>query len=159
MKHSFRFIYLIAIVVVIIFIVTLGLFIMKSSQNFVDSVDLSLTDSNEFNNMWTVYKGKQKGSDVCRMLQKVINNAKENGDNPSMLVDIACNVHASDEFTIINSTKKMNRIDEIQELMSDIDVKHYYTIEFVYSENSKQITGIVIKYAEKDKINFVPDEN
>jgi hypothetical protein len=158
MKSSFKFIYLIAIVLVIIIIVSLGLFIMRSSQNFLASADLSLTDSNEFNNTWKVYKGKQKGSDVNRMLQKVIQNARENSKDPSKLLDIAYKIHASDDFSIINSTKNFNRVNEMQQLISEMDVKHYYTIDFVYSETTKQMTGIIIKYAEKDKFDFVPDE-
>lgn len=159
MKHSFKFIYVLAIIVVIMIVVTLGLFVMKSSQNFISSVNLSLTDSNEFNQVWSVYKGKQKGSTVKMMLQKVAKNAEENSKEPSMLIDIAYKIHASDDFTFINSTKKLNKVNEIEDLMQNLDVKHYYTIDFVYSEESKQITGIIIKYNEKDKVNFIPDEN
>lgn len=159
MKHSFKFIYVLAIIVVIMIVVTLGLFVMKSSQNFTSSVNLSLTDSNEFNQVWSVYKGKQKGSTVKMMLQKVAKNAEENSKEPSMLIDIAYKIHASDDFTFINSTKKLNKVNEIEDLMQNLDVKHYYTIDFVYSEESKQITGIIIKYNEKDKVNFIPDEN
>lgn len=159
MKHSFKFIYVLAIIVVIMIVVTFGLFVMKSSQNFISSVNLSLTDSNEFNQVWSVYKGKQKGSTVKMMLQKVAKNAEENSKEPSMLIDIAYKIHASDDFTFINSTKKLNKVNEIEDLMQNLDVKHYYTIDFVYSEESKQITGIIIKYNEKDKVNFIPDEN
>ena len=159
MKHSFKFIYLIAIVVVIMIIVTLGLFVMRSSQSFVNSANLSLTDTNEFNNIWIVYKGKQRGTDVKMMLQKVAQNAEENSNDPSMLLDIAYKLHAVDEFTIINSTKKLNNVSKIKQLMSDLDVKHFYTVDFVYSEETDIITGIVIKYAQKDKVDFIPDEN
>lgn len=159
MKHSFKFIYVLAIIVVIMLVVTLGLFVMKSSQNFTSSVNLGLTDSNEFNQVWSVYKGKQKGSTVKMMLQKVAKNAEENSKEPSMLIDIAYKIHSSDDFTFINSTKKLNKVNEIEDLMQNLDVKHYYTIDFVYSEESKQITGIIIKYNEKDKVNFIPDEN
>lgn len=158
MKNSFKFIYLFVFVVVVIIIVSLGLFVMRSSQDFTSSADISLSDTNEFNNIWLSYKGKQKGSTVKTMLSKVVNNAEKNSENPAMLLDVAYKVHGTGEFTFINSTKKMNNVDNIKNLMSEIDVKHYYTIEFVYSK-SKQISGIIIKYAEKDKIDFVPDEN
>jgi len=157
MKHSFRFIYLIAIIVAIILIVTLGLFVMKSSQDFTSSVDVSLSDTNEFNNIWLGYKGKQKGSMVQRMVQKAISNANENSNNSAMLVDIAYKLHGNDEFSFINSTVKMNNVDDMKDLQKELDAKHYYTVEFVYSK-SKQISGIIIKYAEKDKVDFVPDE-
>ncbi len=158
MKSSFKFIYLIGIVVVIIIIVTLGLFVMKSSQDFTNSADLSLSDTNEFNNIWLGYKGKQKGSTVQRMVQKVISNANENSNNPAMLVDITYKIHGNDEFSFISSTKKVPNVDNIKALYTEISDTHYYTIDFVYSKN-KQISGIIIKYAEKDKVDFVPDEN
>lgn len=159
MKHSFKFIYLISVIVVICIVVTLGFFIMRSSQEYIDSVDLSLTDTSEFNNIWAIYKGRQKGSDVKMMLQKVVNNANKNSQNPNMLLDVAYKLHATDEFTIINSTKKINNVTEIKSLISELDVKHYYTVEFVYSKETDLINGIIIKYAQKDKINFIPDEN
>lgn len=159
MNHSFKFIYLIVFAVIVLIVVSLGLFIMKSSQDFVDSANLSLSDTSEFNNMWVVYKGRQKGSDVKMMIQKLITNANQNSKNSAMLPDVAYKVRASDEFSIINSTAKLNNTDDMKELMTDLDVKHYYTVDFVYSETSKQITGIIIKYAQKDKIDFVPDEN
>lgn len=159
MKHSFKFIYLFAIIVVIIIIVTLGLFVMKSSQDFTNSADLTLTDTNEFNNIWLAYKGKQKGTTVQRMIQKAISNAEENKDNPSMLVDIAYKIHANDEFIVINSTKKLNNIEEMQALIPEIDGKHYFIVDFVYAK-SKQISGIIIKYSQTDKFEeFVPDEH
>ena len=159
MKHSFKLIYLIVIIVVIAIIVTLGLFVMKSSQEFSSSTDLSLSDTNEFNNLWLSYKGKQKGSTVKRMVQKVISNAEENENNPAMLIDIAYKIHASDDFTVINSTKKSINVEEMQELANEIDGKHYFTVEFVYAK-SKQISGIIIKYSQSDKFEeFVPDEH
>ncbi len=159
MKHSFKFIYLIVIIVVIAIIVTLGLFVMKSSQEFTSSTDLSLTDTNEFNNIWLSYKGKQQGSMIKRMIQKVISNAEENENNPSMLIDIAYKMHANDEFTVINSTKKLNNVEQMKNILSEIDGKHYYIVEFVYAK-SKQISGIIIKYSQNDKFeDFIPDEH
>lgn len=158
MKHSFKFIYLIAIIVAIILIVSLGLFVMKSSQDFTSSVDVGLSDTNEFNNIWIGYKGKQKGSTVQRMVQKVISNANENSNNPAMLVDIAYKLHGIDEFSFIYSTVKINNVDDMKDLQKELDATHYYTVEFVYSK-SKQISGIIIKYEEKDKVDFVPDES
>ena len=159
MKHSFKFIYLIAIIVVIMIIVTLGLFVLKSCQSFVSSANLNLTDTSEFNNTWIVYKGKHRGTDVKMMLQKVVQNAEANSKDASMLLDIAYKLHATDEFTIINSITKLNNVSKIKNLMSDLDVKHFYTIEIVYSEETDLISGIIIKYNQKDKINFIPDEN
>ena len=158
MGNSFKFIYLFVFVIIVIIVVSLGLFIMKSSQNFVDSANLSLTDTSEFNNIWLVYGGKQSGSTVKVLLQKMAVNAEENKDTPAMLPDLAYKIHASDDFSIINSTKKLNHGAEMRSLMSKIDVKHYYTVDFVYNKTETQIIGIIIKYNEKDKIEFAPDQ-
>lgn len=157
MKHSFKFIYLIAIIAVIFIIVTLGLFVMKSSEEFTASADLNITDLNDFNNIWFGYRKKQKGSNVKIMLQSAIKNAEENKNNPEFLLDFAYKLHEADDFTFIYSTKKNNNVNSIKELLNEIDSKHYYTIDLIYS-NKKYVSGIVIKYAEKDKIDFVPDE-
>lgn len=159
-NNSFKFIYLVGIVIVIAIVVSLGLFVMKSSQDFTNSAKdkMSLTDANEFNNMWLHYKGKQKGTSVKRMIQQVVSNAEENSKNADALVDIAYKAHEVDDFSFIYSTVKEKGTSKMKNLISDIDDKHYYTVEFVYAK-SKQISGIIIKYSENDKVEFVPDEN
>ena len=158
MKNSFKFIYLIVFVIIVIIVVSLGLFIMKSSQNFVDSSNLSLSDTSEFNNLWLVYSGKQSGSDIKILLKKLATNAEENKNNPAMLPDLAYKIHASDDFEFIYSTKKLNHSDSMRDLMAKIYLKHYYTVDFVYTADKTQIIGIIIKYNQKDKVDFVPDQ-
>lgn len=159
MQHSFKLIYVFVILFVVIVIVSMGMYIMKTTGEFTDKANLKLGENSEFNAEWQAYKGKQKGSNVKIIIQKIINNAQENSDDAGMLLDIAYKAHATDEFTIINSTKKINNIDDMQNAMKEIDVKHFYTIDLVYSEKTKQVTGILIKYAEKEKFEFTPDES
>lgn len=160
MKHSFKFIYVIAIILVIAIIVTLGLFVMKSSQDFTDSAsdEINLTDTNEFNSMWSHFKGKQKGTSVKRMVQKAVSNAESNSENADVLVDFAYKVHEGDEFSFIYSTVKENGVDDMKSLIAEIDDKHYYTVEFKYDKH-KQISGIIIKYSENDKVDFKPNQD
>ena len=155
MQHSFKLIYVFVILFVIIVIVSMGMYIMKTTGEFTDKANLKLGENSEFNAEWQAYNGKQLGS----MVKIIIDNAQENGDKPETLLDIAYKAHATDEFTIINSTKKLNNIDDMQSAISDIDAKHFYTIDLVYSEKTKQVTGILIKYAEKEKFEFTPDES
>lgn len=159
MQHSFKLIYVFVILFVIIVIVSMGMYIMKTTGEFTDKANLKLGENSEFNAEWQAYKGKQKGSNVKIIIQKLIHNAQENGDKPETLLDIAYKAHATDEFTIINSTKKINNIDDMQSAISEIDAKHFYTVDLVYSEKTKQVTGILIKYAEKEKFEFTPDES
>ena len=62
MQHSFKFIHKVAIVIVIMIVVTLGLYVMRQTQGFVDNVNLSKSQINEFNAKWIGYEMLQKGS-------------------------------------------------------------------------------------------------
>ena len=160
-KYSFKFFYIVGIIVAVIFLVSLSLYVMQNYEEFAVNAEetLSIDETNEFNQMWSVYKGKQKGTNVKMILQKVVQNAKANSDDANMLLDIAYKFRASDDFTIINSTEEDNNIRDIENSIQELDVKHYYTIEFVSNVKTKQITGIIIKYSQKDKIDFNPDES
>lgn len=160
-KHSFKFLYIIGIIVAVIFLVSLGLYVMQNYEDFASKTEdaVNVDEANDFNLMWSTYKGKQKGTNVKIMLQKVVQTAEANSNDADKLLDIAYKIRASDEFTIINSTREENNIKDIEVLMQELDVKHYYTIEFVSNRKTDQITGIIIKYSEKDKIDFVPNEN
>lgn len=159
MQHSFKLIYVLVILFVIIVIVSMGMYIMSKTGEFTDKANLSLGENSEFNAMWQAYKGKQKGSNVKIIIQRIIDNAKKNGDEPVTLIDIAYKAHQADEFKVINSTSKINNIDDMQSAKGEIDANHFYTIDFVYSKKTKQIAGILIKYEEKEKFEFTPDEN
>lgn len=159
MQNSFKLIYVLVILFVIIVIVTMGMYIMNKTGEFTDKANLKLGENSEFNAEWQAYKGKQKGSTVKTMIQKLIYNAESNEAEAFTLLDIAYKAHASDDFIVIKSTKKLPKVDDMKSAMSSIDAKHFYTIDFVYSEKTKQVTGILIKYAEKEKFEFTPDES
>ena len=158
MQHSFKFIHIVAIVIVIMIVVSLGLFVMKQTQGFVNNVDLSANQIGEFNSIWSGYEKLQKGSTLKGLFQKLEQNAKENGNNPQMLIDVAYNTTQGSEFNIIRSTVKRPNSVAFKEAINNIDVKHAYTVEFVYNEKTGIITGIIIKNGRNDKVNFVPDE-
>lgn len=158
MQNSAKLIYVGVILLVIIIIVTMGMYIMGQTQEFTDKANVSLGDNNEFNNTWAAYKGKQKGSNTKIMITSIIKNAKENKTEPSMLLDIIYKAREADDYSIIKSTKKISNIDDMQELQKKLDINHFYTVDFVYSEKTGQMTAIVIKYHEKDKVDLVPDE-
>lgn len=158
MKHSFKFIYLVAIIVVIIIVVTMGLFIMKSSQSFVTSTSLTKYDIDEFNVVWKHYEGLKKGSSLRNLFTKLKNNAMENKDNATMLIDVAYNTTQGSDFKVIESTVKDTNADEFEKVMNEIVVKHAYTVEFIYNEKTGLITGILIKNARNDKFDFIPNE-
>lgn len=158
MQHSFKFIYIVAIIIVIMIVVTLGLFTMKQTQGFVSNVNLSKTQINEFNSIWTGYEMLQKGSTIKGLFQKLSKNAEENSKNSQKLIDVAYNTTGGSEFNIINSTVKNPNISAFTEAASKIDVKHAYTVELIYNEKTGIITGIIIKNGRNDKVDFIPNE-
>lgn len=158
MQHSFKFIHIIAIIIVIMIVVSLGLFVMRQTQGFVKNVDLTKNQIGEFNSIWIGYEKLQKGSTLKGLFQKLANNAKENKDNPQMLIDIAYNTTQESDFNIINSTVRNPNAAAFSEAANRIDVKHAYTVEMIYNKKTGIITGIIIKNGRNDAINFVPDE-
>lgn len=158
MQHSFKFIYVIAIVVIIMIVVTLGLFVMKQTQGFVTSVDLSKTQINDFNAIWTGYERLQKGSTLKGMFQKLAKNAEENSKNPQMLIDVAYNITDGSEFQFINSTVKNPNSEAFEEVINKLVLQHAYTVELIYNDDTGIVTGIIVKSARTDKVEFVPDE-
>ena len=72
-------------------IVTMGLFTMKQTQGFVSGVNLSKTQINEFNSIWTGYEMLQKGSTIKGLFQKLSKNAEENAKYQQKLIDVAYN--------------------------------------------------------------------
>lgn len=158
MQHSFKFIYIIAIVIVIMIVVTLGLFVMKKTQGFVNNVNLSKSEINEFNSIWSGYERLQKGSTLKGLFQKLAKNAEENANNPQQLIDVAYNTTDGSEFKIINSTVKNPNSTAFNDAQKELILQHAYTVELIYNENTGIITGIVIKSGRNDKVDFVPDE-
>ena len=72
MQHSFKFIHKVVIVIVIMIVVTLGLYVMRQTQGFVNTVNLSKSQINEFNAKWTGYEMLQKGSTLKGLFLKGI---------------------------------------------------------------------------------------
>lgn len=159
MQHSFKFIHKVVIVIVIMIVVTLGLYVMRQTQGFVNTVNLSKSQINEFNAKWTGYEMLQKGSTLKGLFLKLAINAEQNNDNPQMLIDVAYNTTEGSEFNIITSTVKNLNVSKFREAMGRIDVKHAYTVELIYNEKTGIIIGIIIKNGRNDRVDFVPDES
>lgn len=158
MQHSFKFIYVIAIMIIIMIVVSLGLYIMRQSQGFIKTVNLSKIEINEFNNIWAGYERLQKGTTLKAMFQKLAKNAEENFDNPQMLIDVAYNITDGSEFHMIKSTVKNPNSSAFTEAANKLVVQHAYVVEFIHNEETGIITGIIVKSGRNDKVDFIPDE-
>ena len=91
---------------------------MKSSQSFVTSTSLTKYSIDEFNVVWKHYEGLQKGSSLRGLFTKLKNNAMENKDNATMLIDVAYNTTQGSEFKVIESTVKDTNEDEFEKIMN-----------------------------------------
>lgn len=158
MGNSFKFIHLVTIIVVIMIVVTMGLFIMLKSQEFVSNVELTKYDVGEFNGLWMSYEGLHKGSKLKGLFMKLKINAEENRNCPEKLIDVAYNTTGGSDFKIIKSTSKNPNVEAFQQAQNEIIPKHAYIVEFIYNEKKDLIIGILIKNHRNDKVEFVPDQ-
>lgn len=163
MGSSFKLIKIIAIVAVILILITMGVFVLSNTESFMkdSSSKLTLTDSNEFNAKWESYKGKQDGSKVKAMAERLILNAEQNKKDATMLPDIIYKSTESSDPIYVRSTvkgKEKANVSGLETFKDDINSRHTYYIKFVYSEKTKIISGIIVQYEQNDNIEFVPDE-
>lgn len=163
MGSSFRLGKIIAIIAVILILITMGVFVFGHSEIFIKGSKnkMELTDSSEFNNMWLSYEKKQEGSKLKLMADTLIANAKKNKNKPALLPDLLYQATEGSEIIKVRSTvkgKERNNIEGFTEFKNSIDVKHTYFTRFVYSEKTKLISGIIVQYEQKNKMEFEPDE-
>lgn len=163
MGNSFSLVKVIAIIVVILILITMGIFVFSNTETFVKGTSdkIKLTDSSEFNSKWLSYEGKQAGSKLKAMAEKLISNAETNKEIPSMLPDLIYQATESGQIVNIRSTvkgKEKNNIEGFQKLKEDLNSRHTYWVKLVYSEKTNLVSGIIIQYSQKDKIEFTPDE-
>lgn len=113
--------------------------------------------NNEFNNEFLIYDGKNNGSAVRVLLSLVIGNAKENSADATKLIDIKYQLSLNGEFEEIFSNVANTNISSIENLRDLLEPKHDYYVEYIYSKNTGNISGIIIKYTDVET-SFKPDE-
>lgn len=163
MGSSFNLVKIIAIIVVILILITMGIFVFSNTDSFVKGASnkMDLTDSNEFNAKWLSYEGKQAGSKLKAMAERLISNAETNQENAAMLPDLIYQATEGGQTVNIRSTvkgKEKNNVAGFQKLKEDLNSRHTYWVEFIYSEKTNLISGIIIQYSQKDNLEFTPDE-
>lgn len=160
MGNSFKLIKYIGIGAVVMIVIAFAMFAMKGFDTFIaeDSEALEVIDSHEVYVKVSPYEGRIMGSKVRRLIDAIYKLYTTYPTDPTMLPDIAYQIHGGDEFKIIESTVEEPNEKTLKELAMKFDSTHSYDIEFVYSKKG-YISGIVIKYddtAIPDK--FVPNE-
>lgn len=163
MGSSFSVGKILAILAVILILVTMGIFIFSNAEKFIkdSSKKIELADSSEFNNIWMSYEKKQEGSKIKAMADKLASNAKENKDTAALLPDLIYKATEGSDWVTVRSTvkgKEKSNVEGFNKFKNDIDSRHTYFVKFVYSEKTNLISGIIVQYEQKDKVDFVPDE-
>jgi hypothetical protein len=120
---------------------------------------MTLTDD-EFNQQWKRYptNGIINGADLNPFIEDIATNNLKNKEDPSKLIDLCYQARETDPFTIIASTVKFPRVTEMKSIKTNFVSRHGYYIDFITSESSGNISGIVIKYTKNAKYDFTPNE-
>lgn len=163
MGNSFNLIKVFAIIVVILILITMGIFVFSNTESFLkDASDkFENVDSSEFNTQWLSYEGKQAGSKLNAMAEKLISNAKTNKENGTMLPDLIYQATEGSDIVHVKSTvkgKDKNNVQGFETFKESLNLRHTYWVEFVYSEKTNLISGIIVQYTQNDDIEFTPDE-
>lgn len=159
MGNSFKLTKWIVIGVVVLLIITIGMAVIRGFDSFMkeDSDKLEIIDSTELNNKLAPYKGKMSGTKLRQMFDFLIKNAEANEKNPELLPDVAYQIADGDDFQIIYSTVYDLKVKEMKSISMKFDSTYNYSVDFIYSDDDI-ISGIIIKYNEKNKYTFTPDE-
>jgi hypothetical protein len=120
---------------------------------------MTMTDA-EFNQQWKRYptNGIINGADLNPFIDAIATSNLQNKDDPTKLIDLCYQARETDPFTIIASTVKSPRVNEMKQIKSVFVSRHGYYIDFITSEKTGNISGIVIKYTKNSAYDFTPNE-
>ena len=120
---------------------------------------MTMTDD-EFNQQWKRYptNGIINGADLNPFIEAIANSNLQNKEDPTKLIDVCYQARETDPFTTIVSTVKSNRAAELKQIKSVFVSRHGYYIDFITSEKTGNISGIVIKYTKNASYDFTPNE-
>jgi hypothetical protein len=134
-----------------ILIIALGIYVFNMAKSAVNTDQLSSVEKDTFNQTFTMYEGKQIGSDVKSLLSNVISNAGTNKDSAERLPDIlyvdnGTGPTVNDDLANIVSKVGDTKVNEISSLRSKIASSHYYTVDFTMDDQTGLVSLITITY-------------
>lgn len=137
-----------------ILIIAIGMYIYNSSTNSITNAasQISQQDIQAFNNQFTMYEGRQVGTNVKALITTIASICKENIDEATRLPDLVCNPKGGDtDITIativggkagnaVKATSGELKIQtELNKVRTKIESRHYYNIVF----NTCPVTGLI----------------
>lgn len=140
------------IIMLLVMMITMstGLYVFNTAEVSVNTDMIESTEVQTINEQFTMYEGRQLGSQVKALLSLVITNAGNNATDDERLLDIEYvpgdgpAVDYSLEY--IESDISNVNISLISELKSKISNNHYYEVEIIYDDSTGLVNGIIINY-------------
>jgi hypothetical protein len=140
------------------------IFLEKSTRKESNGYYCQISESEiqSFNQQWTTYEGKQGGSNIKLLLQKVIVNCNTNAQEETRLVDLAItrpNLEGKNvilPITVENAAKTAQ--ENIIKIRNEIEPEHTYYVYTEISTKTRLLSRIIIKYEESDEFSIpLPD--
>lgn len=134
-----------------ILIIAIGMYIYNSSTSTINSAitQISQQDKNAFNNQFSMYEGKQVGTNVKSLIQLLSNSANENREEETKLPDLAYQAKsATDTQEDVFSNVADPNITGFNKARTSIQSRHYYYVTFLTSPDTGLIDGVIVEYEE-----------
>jgi hypothetical protein len=147
------------IIVVVAVILVVSLLILYANEKPSNNTITKVSTNNDFNDTWKRYDGLRSGTQVQAMITAMVNNAEENKTDATKLIDLAYQTQDEGDVDYIYSTVKKPNISDLENAKDQINSKRNYTVEFVYSKKTGNISGIIIKADSNKTISFSPNED
>ena len=139
-----------------ILIIAIGMYIFNSSTHSINGAvtQISQQEIAAFNNQFSMYEGKQVGTNVRALIQLLSSGANENREETTKLPDLiyqADSASAAQVEVVSNVTDP--KISDFNRARTSIQQRHYYNVVFVTSDATGLIDGVVIEYDEDSLAN------
>ena len=132
MENASKALIIAGAILLAILIISLGILIYNQAAGIANGNSMSEVEITQFNTQFTQYEGKQSGTTVRSLLQKVISN-NLNADDESKQVEV-----------YLNGSSILGE-DETEIPTSSIPTGETFTVSFVYGTSGAKDAGLVTR--------------
>ena len=132
MENASKALIIAGAILLAILIISLGILIYNQAAGIANGNAMSEVEITQFNTQFTQYEGRQSGSTVRALLQKVISN-NLNADDDDKKVEVKDNSGAT---LVGTSTTDMPGTDKVS-------TNGYYEVSFTYGSSGASNAGLV----------------
>lgn len=134
MENASKALIIAGAILLAILIISLGIMILGKAQDTINGSGMTQAEVQAFNERFTKYEGKQKGSSVRTLIQEVIaSNGTEENQDANRLITVGCGGSLSGvsvSGTAVSGTEKIKSTVQ-------------YTVSFTYATDGR-VTTITI---------------